>query len=413
MMNKLHSPLSLKNGVVIKNRFLKSATSEQLGDKKHNPKPALAQAYRRWAKGGTGLSVSGNIMIDRTALGEPKNVVLDGQSDLSAFKQWTAGGTENGTHFWAQLNHPGKQSPFILSKQPVAPSAVALRGGIEKGFNTPRALTENEILDLIKKFATAARLSKEVGFTGVQIHGAHGYLVSQFHSPHHNRRNDRWGGSMQNRMRFVLEIYKAMRAEVGDSFPIGIKLNSADFQKGGFTQAESMQVIEALTKAGIDLIEISGGTYESPAMMGANKRSKPQKDSTKKREAYFLSYAEQVREISDIPLVVTGGFRSSAGMRDAIASGATDMVGLARPIILYPDIPNNAMADAGYEVDLKEPTTGSKVVDTMTMMALIWFEEQIHMMGKGKEPNPNLSAWKAAFNNSLRMGGAAFKPRRA
>jgi len=413
MMNKLHSPLSLKNGVVIKNRFLKSATSEQLGDKKHNPKPALAQAYRRWAKGGTGLSVSGNIMIDRTALGEPKNVVLDGQSDLSAFKQWTAGGTENGTHFWAQLNHPGKQSPFILSKQPVAPSAVALRGGIEKGFNTPRALTENEILDLIKKFATAARLSKEVGFTGVQIHGAHGYLVSQFHSPHHNRRSDRWGGSMQNRMRFVLEIYKAMRAEVGDGFPIGIKLNSADFQKGGFTQAESMQVIEALTKAGIDLIEISGGTYESPAMMGADKRSKPQKDSTKKREAYFLSYAEQVREVSDIPLVVTGGFRSSAGMRDAIASGATDMVGLARPIILYPDIPNNAMADAGYEVDLKEPTTGSKVVDTMTMMALIWFEEQIHMMGKGKEPNPNLSAWKAAFNNSLRMGGAAFKPRRA
>jgi len=412
-MNKLHSPLSLKNGVVIKNRFLKSATSEQLGDKKHNPKPALAQAYRRWAKGGTGLSVSGNIMIDRTALGEPKNVVLDGQSDLSAFKQWTAGGTENGTHFWAQLNHPGKQSPFILSKQPVAPSAVALRGGIEKGFNTPRALTENEILDLIKKFATAARLSKEVGFTGVQIHGAHGYLVSQFHSPHHNRRSDRWGGSMQNRMRFVLEIYKAMRAEVGDGFPIGIKLNSADFQKGGFTQAESMQVIEALTKAGIDLIEISGGTYESPAMMGADKRSKPQKDSTKKREAYFLSYAEQVREVSDIPLVVTGGFRSSAGMRDAIASGATDMVGLARPIILYPDIPNNAMADAGYEVDLKEPTTGSKVVDTMTMMALIWFEEQIHMMGKGKEPNPNLSAWKAAFNNSLRMGGAAFKPRRA
>ena len=407
---ELHTPLSLKNGAVIKNRFLKSATSEQLGDKKHNPKPELARAYRRWAQGGTGLSVSGNIMIDRTALGEPKNVVLDEQSDLFAFRAWTKGGTENGAHFWAQLNHPGKQSPFVLSKEPVAPSAVALRGGIEKGFNTPRALSEAEILGLIQKFATAARLSKEVGFTGVQIHGAHGYLVSQFHSPHHNRRTDRWGGSMENRMRFVLEIYKAMRAEVGDDFPIGIKLNSADFQKGGFTQEESMQVIAALTKAGIDLIEISGGTYESPAMMGD---AKPQKDSTKKREAYFLHYAEKVREISDIPLVVTGGFRSSAGMRDAIASGATDMVGLARPVILYPDIPNNAMADAGYAVNLKEPTTGSKTIDTFTMMALIWFEEQIHMMGKGKEPNPNLSTWKAAFNNSLRMGGAAFKPRRA
>ena len=405
---ELNTPVELKRGSPIKNRFLKSATSEQLGDKHHNPRPALARAYRRWAKGGTGLSVSGNIMIDRTALGEPKNVVLDNQSDLSAFRSWTKAGTENDTHFWAQLNHPGKQSPFILSKQPVAPSAVSLQGEIEKGFNTPRALTEKEIWDLIAKYANAARLSKEVGFTGVQIHGAHGYLVSQFHSPRHNKRQDQWGGSIENRMRFVLEIYKAIREQVGDDFPIGIKLNSADFQKDGFTEEESMQVVKALSDIGIDHIEISGGTYESQAMLGSS-----QKESTKKREAYFLSYAEQVRKVTDVPLAVTGGFRTAAGMTEAVQSGATDMVGLARPIIVYPDIPNKAMADVNYEVNIKEPSTGFKTLDTFTMMGLVWFEEQIHMMGKGQEPNPDLSAWKAAWTNSLRMGGAAFKPRRA
>ena len=264
----LSNPFTLTNGQVIKNRLFKSAMSEQLGDKQHNPTSGLATLYQRWAKGGIGLSMTGNVMVDRTALGEPKNVVLDEQSDLTLFTEWANAGKQNDSHIWMQLNHPGKQIPKFLCADPVAPSAISLSRGLEKSFNTPRSLTDNEIHEIINKFVTSAKLAKQAGFTGVQIHGAHGYLVSQFLSSRHNQRDDKWGGSLENRLRFVLEVYRAIRKEVGDTFPVGIKLNSADFMKGGFTEEESMQVVQALSENGIDLIEISGGTYESPSMMG-------------------------------------------------------------------------------------------------------------------------------------------------
>ena len=183
---KLADNFTLKNGQVIKNRLFKSAMSEQLGDKQCNPQLGLAKLYGRWAKGGIGIAMTGNVMVDRGALGEPKNVVLDEQSDLNLFKAWAKAGKQNGAHIWPQLNHPGKQIPSFIVNEPVAPSAISLGRGLEKGFNTPRALTEPEIDVIIQKFATAAKLSKQAGFTGVQIHGAHGYLVSQFLSPRHN-----------------------------------------------------------------------------------------------------------------------------------------------------------------------------------------------------------------------------------
>ncbi|MCC4821109.1 NADH oxidase, partial [Vibrio lentus] len=153
---------------------------------------------------------------DRGALGEPKNVVLDEHSDLSVFREWAKAGTQNGSQIWMQLNHPGKQIPKFLCDSPVAPSAISLERGLEKGFNTPRALTETEIIAIIDKFALSAKLAKQAGFTGVQIHGAHGYLVSQFLSSRHNQRQDKWGGSLENRLRFVFEVYRAIRKEVGD-----------------------------------------------------------------------------------------------------------------------------------------------------------------------------------------------------
>ena len=312
----LNSPYTLRSGTKLKNRLFKSAMSEQLGDEKHNPKPGLAKLYHRWAEGGIGLSITGNIMVSRDALGEPKNVVLDEKSDLTIFRKWAEAGKHNGSHIWPQLNHPGKQIPSFLTKEPVAPSAIPLSRGLEKGFNTPRALTEQEILAIIAKFATSAKLAKDAGFTGVQIHGAHGYLVSQFLSPRHNQRNDQWGGSLENRMRFVLSVYHAIREQVGEHFPIGIKLNSADFMKGGFTEEDSMQVVQNLAEAGIDLIEISGGTYESPSMMSGKKA----KQSTLQREAYFLDYMEKVRKLVSTPLVVTGGFRSAPAMAEALES---------------------------------------------------------------------------------------------
>lgn len=269
------TPLVLANGIVLKNRLAKAAMSEQLADGRHDPAAGLERLYRTWAAGNIGLLISGNIMIDRDHLGEAKNIVLDEDSSLAAFQRWTLAGREHGTHFWAQLNHPGKQTPKMLTREPLAPSAIALGRGLERAFNTPRAMNEADIADVICKFARSALLAREAGFTGVQIHGAHGYLVSQFLSPRHNQRSDRWGGSFENRMRFVLEVYRAIRVAVGADFPVAIKLNSADFQKGGFSEEESMLVVEALAREGIDLVEISGGTYESPAMVGRRPRSLP------------------------------------------------------------------------------------------------------------------------------------------
>ncbi|ARU57437.1 NADH oxidase [Oleiphilus messinensis] len=404
----ISTAFTLKNSVMIKNRTFKSAMSEQLGNKQHNPTDGLTNLYKLWAEGGIGIMMSGNIMIDRTALGEPKNVVLDEASDLQAFKKWARAGSLHNTQFWAQLNHPGKQIPNFMTKEPVAPSAIQLENGLELGFNKPRALTESEIQGIIGKFATAARLAKEVGFTGVQIHGAHGYLVSQFLSSRHNQRSDQWGGSLENRMRFVKAVYEAMRAEVGADYPIGIKLNSADFMRGGFTEEESMTVVVELAKAGIDLIEVSGGTYESPAMVG-HKR----KQSTVQREAYFLDYAEKVRNLIDTPLVVTGGFRSTKGMNDALASGACDFVGLARPLAVVPDMPAKAMNNVAYKINLKPLTTGVKLVDKIATLDITWYEAQMARMAQRKAPKPNLSEWMTFAKTLGNAGLYAFRKRRA
>lgn len=401
-------PLTLGNGVVLKNRLAKAAMSEQLGDRNHNPTAKLDRLYRTWAQGEIGLLISGNIMIDRGHLGEAKNVVLDDQSDLAAFRRWTEAGRGQGTHLWAQLNHPGKQTPSFLTREPVAPSALALGSGLEKSFNTPRALTEEEILAVINKFARSAALAKETGFTGVQIHGAHGYLVSQFLSPLHNQRTDKWGGSFENRLRFVLEIYRAIRAAVGADYPVAIKLNSGDFQKGGFSEEESMQVVAALDMEGIDLVEISGGTYESPAMMGA-----AVKDSTKRREAYFLTYAETIRQTVRTTLMVTGGFRSSAGIADALASGSTDVVGLARPLAVEPHVGRKLIADPDYRIDLPAPTTGNKMIDKMTFLAITWYEHQLGRIGNGNRPLPRMNAWRSVLATLFSLGLTAFSKRRA
>jgi len=405
---KINDSLTLPCGAIVRNRLMKSAMSEQLGDKNHNPKPGLETLYRTWAEGGLGISVTGNIMIDRSALGEPANVVLDEQSDLEAFHRWSTAGKTGGCAIWAQLNHPGKQIPNFLVKHPVAPSAIALGGGLAKGFNTPRALEDSEIRDIVQRFAQAASLAKQTGFDGVQIHGAHGYLVSQFLSPRHNQRDDYWGGDADRRMNFVREVYTAMRTAVGTDYSVGIKLNSADFMKDGFSEEESSAVVKELERLGIDLIEVSGGTYESPSMMGHKVA-----ESTAKREAYFLSYAESLREVVKTPLAVTGGFRSSAAMRDAISSGATDMVGLARPLAVVPDMPNRVLADANYRMTLPEPTTGKPSIDRMVMLNLTWFETQIRRMAKGKAPNEKLSAWKTVFETLLASGVSSFKQRRA
>ena len=383
----IDQPLTLPCGVVVKNRLGKSAMSEALGTRDNRVTGKLATLYRRWAEDGSGLLVTGNVMIDRRALGEPNNVVLEDRRDMAALKAWAQAGTADGTQLWMQLNHPGKQSPAMLSRQPVAPSAIGFSNpALKRFFATPRALTGDEIQGLITRFATSAALAREAGFTGVQVHGAHGYLVNQFLSPLHNQREDEWGGSLENRMRFVCEVYRAIRASVGDDFPVSIKLNSADFQRGGFTEEESMQVVQRLGELGMDLIEISGGTYEKPRMAG---QDAPQ--STREREAYFLDYAEQVRQRVSTPLMVTGGFRTTAGMQAALASGATDMLGLARPLALAPAMPREVLAGRAVTSEVKPIRTGIKPVDDMAMMEVSWYTLQLDRLGRGKAPLPDAS----------------------
>jgi 2,4-dienoyl-CoA reductase-like NADH-dependent reductase (Old Yellow Enzyme family) len=348
--------------------------------------------------------ITGNVMVDSRALGEAHNVVIERGIQDSNLPLWAAAGKREGTHIWVQLNHPGKQSPKFLSKEPVAPSAIPLKKPLDRLFNTPRALSEAEILDLIARFAYAAKVCKESGFTGVQIHGAHGYLVSQFLSPTHNQRTDQWGGSLENRMRFVKEVYLAIRQAVGNDFPVGIKLNSADFQKGGFTQEDSMEVVKHLSELGMDLIEISGGTYEAPAMMGA-----AQKETTKVREAYFLTYCEEVRKRVTCPLMLTGGFRSAEGMNAALASGACDVIGVARSLAIQPDFPNQLLSGAPVTSQVKPLTTGWKFLDKTFPLEIIWYTDQLHLMGEGKNPNSKKSALGSVLSMVYKLGKNSVK----
>ena len=389
----LGQPLTLKNGSVIPNRFAKSALSETLGSVDLRVTKALPKLYKRWAQGGVGLSFTGNVMIDRRHLGEPNNVVLEDDRDMDMLKAWASAAKSNGGQVWMQLNHPGKQTPKMLNSDPIAPSAIPFRKEMQAFFGTPRAMTEDDIQDAIRRFANAAALAQQAGFDGVQIHGAHGYLVSQFLSPHHNQRDDKWGGSIDNRMRFVIEVYKAMRAATGDNFNIGIKMNSADFQRGGFDEGDAATVATALAELGIDLIEISGGTYETPAMAQGSEhhnrklgKDEPVKESTRQREAYFLGFAEMLRSKVSVPLMVTGGFRTAAGMAAALESGACDLVGLGRPLCVEPDLVNDILAGNDFTSVVRPIKTGVKMIDKMALMEVSWYERQLHRMGKGKEP---------------------------
>ncbi len=406
----LGQSFTLPNGAVVKNRLAKSAMSEALGTTDNHVTVGLANLYRRWADGGIGLLITGNVMIDRRALGEPNNVALEDESDLELLKQWAAAGTRNGTQLWMQINHPGKQVPKGLNAESVAPSAIPFGKEIAAFFATPRELTEVEILDIIARFGRTAAIAQKAGFSGVQIHGAHGYLVSQFLSGHHNQRTDQWGGNAENRRRFVLEVFKAIRARTGPDFPVGIKLNSADFQKGGFTEEESLDVIRALSDAGIDLIEISGGTYEAPAMAGV--KEVPVKDSTRRREAYFLEFAEKARQAVKTPLMVTGGFRSAEGMSEAITSGAVDFVGIARSLAIEPEVPNRLLSGQQPRYAVKPIKTGIKPIDKMALMEVAWYSRQLRRMANGCEPKPNESGLVSFLIGMTENGWNTFKTRR-
>lgn len=408
--NLLNQSLRLPNGSTLRNRLAKAAMSEALATYGNRPTDELVELYRRWGSTGLGLIITGNVMIDRRALGEPGNVVIEDESDLPVLKRWSQAATAQGADLWAQLNHPGKQSPKGLNAVNLAPSAVPFREDMAAFFETPREATTAEIQDIIDRFGSAAAICKKAGFSGVQIHAAHGYLINQFLSPHHNRRNDEWGGTPEKRRRFVLAVYAEIRRQVGAGFPVGIKLNSADFQRGGFTEEESLDTIRALADSGIDLIEVSGGTYEAPAMSGIMQETK--KASTAAREAYFLGFAEKARGATQVPLMVTGGFRTASGMNAALRSGALDVVGLARLLAIDPDAPAALLQGRDSAQQVRPISSGLKAIDRMGLMEIVWYTRQLRRIGKGKAPRPDESGLAAFLKSVIASGWGTFRSRR-
>jgi 2,4-dienoyl-CoA reductase-like NADH-dependent reductase (Old Yellow Enzyme family) len=394
----LASPLELACGVTLTNRIAKSAMSEQLGSHANDTTPELINLYRQWASGGPGLQVTGNVMVDRRSIGEPLNVVIEDDRDLDGLKRWAEAAKSGGAPAIVQLNHPGRQTLRSVSSVVVAPSAVRVNiPGTP--FPKPRALEVAEIEEIIARFATAAEISVRAGFDGIQLHGAHGYLISQFLSPLVNKRDDDWGGDAERRRRFVIELARATRAAVGPDKIVAIKLNSADFQRGGFSEEESLEVVRLLGEEGLDFLEISGGTYEKPAMMGAASRKMSERSAA--REAYFLDFAAKAKEITPMPLMITGGLRSSTAMAEAIEDGI-DVVGVARPVCLETDLPRRLINEPTTVAKLKPIRTGIAKLDSPA--DLWWSNIQLRRLGAGKQPRRGLTGWESIGHALVRDG---------
>lgn len=402
----LFQSFTFPNGTTAKNRFFKSAMEEQLAID-NQPTQTLVNLYRTWALGGAGVLVTGNVMVSPNGKGLVGDVVVSDDRSLPMLKAWADAGKTAGTLMIMQINHAGKQSPKAVNREPVAPSAVPLVG-MDGFINPPRALQAVEIEQIIGEFITTAQIAQKAGFSGVQIHAAHGYLISQFLSPHHNQRNDEWGGSLDNRMRFLIKIYEGIRASVRPDFLVGVKLNSADFQKGGFDENDSLAVVAKLSELGIDFIEISGGNYESPQMLTA-------KQSTKEREAFFIDYVKKMRKISQVPLIITGGFRSKQAMNEALTSGDLDLVGIARPFALVPDLPKQIQNGTYRTLTTNRIQTGIAFIDKKAgaMLEMNWYMSQMRLIGEGKSPNPDLSAWQVLFKTLWDNGKAGLSTGRS
>ena len=394
-MSHLSKAIQIRN-TMFKNRIIKGAMSEALANDAGQPNQAHLKLYEAWAKGGLGCAITGNVMVDFRAKNEPGVVVVETERDLEILKAWANVGKRHGMVQLVQLSHPGRQCPKGLNKETVAPSAVPFSPALAMSFGTPRELREDEILDIIQRFATSAAICEKAGFEGVQLHGAHGYLISQFLSPLTNKRQDQWGGSIENRSRFLLEAYKAVRSATSENFIISVKLNSADFQRGGISEEDVIYVFKTMDAVGIDIIEVSGGTYEAPAMAGV--KAEKRKASTVAREAYFLDFAEKIRQEVNCHLMVTGGFRTAAGMNAALDSGACDFVGIARPFAVEPDLGNRLVAGQDVRYAVEKIKTGIPMIDKMAIMEIIWYAAQFKEIAKGNRPNPKLSPLKVFLN---------------
>jgi 2,4-dienoyl-CoA reductase-like NADH-dependent reductase (Old Yellow Enzyme family) len=401
MSINLGSELTLPCGVKIPNRLAKAAMTEGLSEPGGMAGERIATAYRRWAEGGVGLCLTGNIMVDRRYRERPANIVVDGeqsQEAMAGLKAYAGAARTGGTIAIAQISHAGRQTPASIAPEPVGPSAIAVKlpGGL---FAEPRALTDEEIHDVIARFAHTAKTLCEASFDGVQVHAAHGYLISEFLNPLVNQRQDDWGGSLDNRARLLIETVRAVRKAVGPQKIVSVKLNSSDFQKGGFSFDDCLKVVALLDQESVDLLEISGGNYEQPRMMGLE-GTEPVfegevRESTRAREAYFMAYAEEVIKAAKTPVMVTGGFRSKAAMEEALEAGVA-VIGIGRPLCVDVDAPRQLLASeidtlTAYEKGLVlgtgkwGPASDNELIKAANGFAnMAFFYRNILRLGDGK-----------------------------
>jgi 2,4-dienoyl-CoA reductase-like NADH-dependent reductase (Old Yellow Enzyme family) len=396
--------LTLPNGSKIKNRIAKAAMEENMADEAHGPSTALMNLYKAWADGGAGLILSGNVMIDRRAMTGPGGVVLEDASNLDAFRMWARTGMANGAQMWLQLNHPGRQMMKNMGQETFAPSAVALDlGKHSKLFPLPRAMTESDIRDVIERFGKAAWFAETAGFSGVQIHAAHGYLISQFLSPLTNRRDDKWGGSLENRARLLLETVREVRSVVAPAFSVAVKLNSADFQRGGFDAEDAKHVVEMLNGLGVDLVELSGGSYEAPAMQGSARDGR-----TLEREAYFLEFAKDIAAVAKMPVMVTGGIRRMEVVQKVLDNGVA-MAGIGTALAIRPDLPEIWRQGADPRPELRPIRWKSKALASLATMAVV--KHHLRRLSRQLSPVQDVSPVKALLISQFETARRARKYR--
>jgi len=331
-MAEIFEPTNL-SGIELANRLVRSATWEGLASADGTVTPALVRIHEELTEGGVGLIISSYMYVQKIGKQALGQIGVDSDQMVPGLAELAEAVSERDGKIVAQIVHCGGQADRRQTGglQPVAPSAIE-----DPGYPLlPRELTIDEIHEIIDDFAAAARRLQKAGFDGVQLHGAHGYLLAQFLSPLRNQRKDEYGGSLENRARFSLEVYRAVLSAVGPEFPIMIKLNANDFLDGSTTEEDSCYVAAALAAEGIDAIEVSGGTPGSGKLGAARPNIKKPTD-----EAYFLPQAEAIRRAApSVPLMLVGGMRSPEIMEEILAAGTADYFSMSRPLIREPGLP--------------------------------------------------------------------------
>jgi len=363
----LFEPLALPCGVVLKNRIVKSAMSDSLGDGQGDPTEAQVRLYERWALGGVGAAIIGEVQGSPAFAEKPGNLVLHGLSRQPAFETLARRGSANGAQLWLQLGHAGAMAHAPISR-PKGPSAIEMPG------LSCAALTLEEVQALPAEFARTASLARQSGFGGVQIHAAHGFLLSQFLSPLFNRRRDDYGGSIDARMRLLLEVVTAVRNTVDERAVVAVKLNATDQLEGGLEEEDALAVVAALEQTGIDLIDVSGGTYFPGAKSASDRVG---------AGPYFIDFAARARSLTTKPLMVTGGFKRRQQVVDALTSGRADLVGLARALALDPSLAERWRTDA--HVDPVFPRFSSPPEGAVTA----WYTMRLTEIGENREEASN------------------------